>query len=603
MKENLDLTGDLIFQNEFYSNKDVKQNIEKYKKLLSQNIDYLSKNKPIIGIYLERSPEMIFVISALFEMKIPFLMLDVNHPFKRIELMLENADVSIVVSSKNNAGIFSDKKVISVDKNKDEGEDKTPLRSKLVGGNGDSDIAYVLFTSGSTGDPKAVMVKRAGLINFIGSVPKIISMDNKTIIGCFTNCTFDIFFLESITALYSGATIILGGEDTVSNPIKLIKLVKDTRINMLQFTPSRLRMIQMIDENFSCLKKIKALLVGGEVLTEDLLISLQKNTNTKIFNMYGPTETTIWSTISDLTCANTVDIGKPIDNTQIYIVDKNALFIQETEIPIMKQGVVGEVCIAGDGLSKGYLNNQEQTTKSFVDVLINGVLTKIYRTGDLGYCKEDGKLVCLGRKDDQIKLNGHRIELGEIESNLLKNPEISNVAVCFDKKYNRLVAFVVPYLEQNKYEKSITIEDMNSALKEKLTKNLIGILPRYMCPSEYIFVDKLLYTSSGKLDRNALIEGYICKKETKKKVSNENQLDEVLEKIITVISNTLGKSESDISKQLELKMLSINSIQFINIVVTCEELFDIEFEDTYLSFSKFNTIGDIYDYIVSLMDK
>ncbi len=603
MKKNLELTGDLIFQNKFYSNKNVKQNIERYKKILLQNIDYFSKDIPIIGIYLERSSEMIFIISALFEMKIPFLMLDVSYPFKRIEWMLENADVPIVVSSKNNAELFSHKKVICFDKNR--GEDNTPLRSELEVIDGNSDVAYVLFTSGSTGNPKAVMVKRKGLINFIDSVPKIISMDNKTIMGCFTNCSFDIFFLESISALYSGATIILGDEDTVGNPVKLIKLVKDARVNMLQFTPSRLRMIQMIDENFSCLKDVKTLLVGGEVLTEDLLTSLQKNTNTntKIFNMYGPTETTIWSTISDLTYANIVDIGKPIANTQIYIVDKNALFLQKTEIPMMEQGIVGEICIAGDGLSKGYLNNQEQTAKSFIDVLVNGVLTKIYRTGDLGYYREDGKLVCIGRKDDQIKLNGHRIELGEIESNLLKEPEISNVALCFDKKYNKLVAFVILNYEQNKCKNPIITEDIYNGLKEKFIKNLIEILPGYMCPSEYVFVDKLLYTSSGKLDRNALIDGYHLQRENKKKVLNESQPDEVLEKIINVISNTLGKSVSDISKQLELKTLNVNSIQFINIVVTCEEIFDIEFEDTYLSLSKYNTIGDIYDYIVSLMDK
>lgn len=581
MKENIELTGQVIYKNMLYDNEQLKRSVNHLVNMIAQNTTVNEKHT--VAVFLDRSIELIQCICALFEMKIPFLLLNDELPEKRIEYMLNKAEIDTVLTIKKYENLCRGKKVILIENlydSNDYYESKSIIANKI-----ESDIAYVLFTSGSTGEPKAVQVMRKGLINFINSVPQKVNINKETIIGCFTNCTFDIFFLESLVALYSGATVVVAEDEIVNNTKKLIKLISESSINTLQFTPSRLKMIQMVDKEFSCFQKIKTLMVGGETFTEELLQTIQKNTSIKIYNMYGPTETTIWSTISDLTNAHSVDIGAPIDNTEIFILDTDRVIETGTRIEQKNVGEVGEICIGGYGLAKGYLNNNEQTRKSFLDVVINNKQLRIYKTGDLGYYRNDGKLICLGRMDNQIKYDGHRIEIEEIEKSLLNIEGIINVAVCFDKKYNQLIAFVIK-------------DNAIDLTKDRIDNQLKKTLPNYMCPCEYMFIDQLLYTTSGKLDRNALIDKYIGEFAS----TNVRDNEDIMSKMVQVISKILNKQASDINMDMSIAAMGISSIKFVQIIVELEDQFDIEFDDEKIISTEFEKVKDLYEYLNTLVN-
>ena len=575
----LKIKGKVIFGNEEFSNQTVLMIIEGLKNqfLLEHNIN----EGDVVAVFIDRSPQMLFAIYALFEAGIPFLMLNEDIPVERMNYMLQEACVNTLITSRKNCQKLCVTSIIQID----ELFGKINSYHDLAIRHFDSEIAYILFTSGSTGNPKGVQVKRKGLINFINSVSQIVNIDENTIIGCFTSCTFDIFFLETFLAIYSGANVILGDEETINNTKKLMHLIEKQKINTLQFTPSRLKMIYMLDKKLTCLQGVKTLLIGGEMLQEALLETLQeKLPDTHLFNMYGPTETTIWSSIADLTHEKKVTIGKPIGNTQMYIFDVDKI-IKNEDVIEKEIGEIGEICISGDGLAKGYLNN-DQTEKAFIQIVINGVSTRIYRTGDLGKIDDDGNYICLGRIDNQIKIDGHRVELEEIESKLNECDAVLNAAVIFDKDNNILISFIIRNPEM---KGPVTDEHINKYLSLKV--------PNYMIPSKIIWVDKLMYTSSGKIDRKGLLTKYYD--ESINSVNKENSnFDEDIGQIIYLFRKII--SNDSIGENTILKELHITSLQFINFVVEVEDMYDVEFEDEKLSATEFETLRDIYDYVNSM---
>ncbi|EQB89765.1 hypothetical protein M918_18990 [Clostridium sp. BL8] len=283
-----------------------------------------------------------------------------------------------------------------------------------------SDLAYILYTSGSTGKPKGVEVQHKAVVNFINGIVSSINFTNKNAILCATNISFDIFVLETLLPLILGLKIVIADEEEQINPQLLKKLIHDWNIDVLQVTPSRMQMIINEDKAVEELKKLKIILVGGEPLKETLLKSLSQTTNASIYNMYGPTETTVWSTFSKQSFTEQITIGKPINNTQIYILDKYMKLV-----PI---GTSGEMYISGDGLAKGYVNNTELTAEKFIKNPFK-LQGKMYKTGDFARWLPDGNIEFLGRIDNQVKIRGFRIELGEIENRLLQHEYIKGVVV------------------------------------------------------------------------------------------------------------------------------------------------------------------------------
>lgn len=372
------------------------------KKILQKNI-----STDTIAFSLSRSVDIVITILAILKSGHTYIPIDPEYPIERINFMLENSNTKVLITNKefhkktNYTGtciyyedLFFDGNTknpnIEIDPNKP---------------------CYIMYTSGSTGIPKAVTIKHHNVLNFVQSMQERLdykpSPDNKVI--SVTTICFDIFVFELYPTLLSGLTLVIADELESRSPELLSKLIQKHKITKILTTPSRIELLTSDSSNFELLSTIKEFILGGEPLPHNLLKTLQTNTKAKIFDLYGPTETTVYSTFKDVTHSNFITIGKPINNTQIYILNDNN--------HLQPIGIVGEICIGGDGVGLGYYKNPEKTSNVFIK---NPYGTDtIYKTGDLGYWNSDGELVCLGRKDHQVKIRGYRIELDDISNNIL----------------------------------------------------------------------------------------------------------------------------------------------------------------------------------------
>lgn len=327
-------------------------------------------------------------------------------------------------------------------------------------------------------------------------------------------------------------------------------------------------------------------MVGGEVFPVNLLHKLQEkrekdNLSLTILNMYGPTETTIWSTISDLTHKARVDVGFPIKNAEIYILDEGR--------NILDKNLEGEIFIAGRVVGEKYIRNDLLTESKFTHIWVNGKEIRGFLTGDNGKINEEGALECYNRKDSQVKINGLRIELEEIES------------IMQDFLVDKCCAVIkIEHSDSSELLACVNDKDIDV---EGLQKYLSGKLPQYMVPNLYCFVEEIPYTTSAKLDRKKLMEMckntqlispfYIEKKESEK----QEKCDELQDKLIQIISNAVENSIVSISQQEKLTAIGINSLSFIDIIVSTEEEFDIEFDENKLVVSEFPTFMDLLAYV------
>ncbi len=439
------------------------------------------KPECIVGLMVERSPEMIIGILGILKVGGAYLPIDPEYPEERIRFMLEDSNTGILLTQgRLKDRISYDGTVIELDNQTIyHGERSNPRKV-----NQPRDLAYVIYTSGSTGKPKGVMIEHQAVNNFIaGMVNEINFTPGKTILAL-TTISFDIFVLETLVPLTKGLIVVIADEKTQTDPQLINEAVIKNKVEMLQTTPSRLEMI-LSGNKTACLEQLNELMIGGEVFPETLLQRIKEQTNARIYNMYGPTETTVWSTVKDLSDTNEITIGQPIANTSIYILDQNN--------QLQPIGVAGELCIGGDGLARGYLNRPELTAKKFVANPFKPG-ERMYRTGDLARWMPDGNIEFLGRIDHQVKIRGYRIELGEIESRLLKHDSIKE-AVVVAKEDNSSNKYLYAYFVA---EQELTITELRDYLAQEL--------PEYMIPSYFIQLDKLPMTPNGKLDRKALPE-------------------------------------------------------------------------------------------------
>jgi amino acid adenylation domain-containing protein len=366
---------------------------------------------------------------------------------------------------------------------------------------GPTDLCYIIFTSGSTGRPKGVMIEHRSVVNFIRAMTaKIEFLPAKTILAL-TTISFDIFVLETLLPLLCGMRVVVAGEEEQRDPELLSSAAVKYGIDMLQVTPSRLRLLLNDRQNLDCLQRLEELMVGGEAFPPQVLAELKDHFRGRLYNLYGPAETTVWSTLKDLTGRERVDIGRPIANTQVYIVDNRA--------DLVPVGVAGELCIGGDGLARGYLNHPELTIDKFVNLaakIREGTRSPknqpqtpksqiLYRTGDLARWLPDGSIEFLGRLDQQVKIRGFRIELAEIESHL-NALTAAQGAVVIDRTDDDGDRYLCAYLVGQPDTSSLEV----SALRGYLSREL----PDYMIPAYFVRLPHLPLTPNGKLDRRAL---------------------------------------------------------------------------------------------------
>lgn len=501
----------LVFQSGQMTYRELKEKSEKLACFLkNQGV----QRDNLIGIMVKPSMEMLIGILGILKSGAAYLPIDPGYPADRIHYMLEksNAKVLLVDSDSGNNIIFNGEK-IEINDERIYSNDASCFTDTTKAHN----LAYVIYTSGSTGNPKGVMIEHEAVTNFIKGVTKRIGFSKDSSILALTTISFDIFVLETLLPLTQGLKVVIADEEQQKDARLLKELILRSDIDMLQMTPSRLQMLAAYDKELDCLADVKVIMVGGEPFNEILLHQLQKKKNLRIYNMYGPTETTVWSTIQDLTDEQNINIGKPISNTKIFIVDKNN--------ELLPLGIPGELCIGGNGLARGYFGNEKLTREKFINSPLNPE-EKIYKTGDLVRWLPDGDIEFMGRLDHQVKIRGFRIECGEIESNL-KQYEGIKQAIVTDKEDRNGNKYLCAYFVADR-------EILNAELREHLLKKL----PDYMIPSYFVQLDKFPLTPNGKIDRKKLLAPNELMVKSAPFVAPTNEMEETIAKIWREVLNT-----------------------------------------------------------------
>ncbi|MBE9167121.1 amino acid adenylation domain-containing protein [Pleurocapsales cyanobacterium LEGE 06147] len=457
------------------------------------------KPDAIIGVCLERSIEMVVGLLAILKAGGAYLPLDCSYPQERLAFMIEDANISILLTQKHlqKALPAYQGKIICLDSKDSWSIDcnQTTSGSKIKPDN----LAYVIYTSGSTGTPKGVVNTHRGLVNRLLWMQEAYQLTAKDRVLQKTPYSFDVSVWEFFWPLLTGATLVLAKPGGHQDSAYLVNLIANEQITTVHFVPSMLQVFLEEPELDKC-SSLKRVICSGEPLTFTLQEKFFARLNCELYNLYGPTEAAI--DVTHWRCQrgsdrSVVPIGRPIANTQIYILDRH---LQPSPI-----GVPGELHIGGVGLARGYLNRPELTTEKFIENPIPPLLKggdRLYKTGDLARYLPDGTIEYLGRIDHQIKLRGFRIELGEIEAVLTKHPDVREVVVLArgeTPKHKQLVAYVVPHRD------AAALATRDRELNGNELKNYLkNLLPEYMVPSAFLSVEKLPLLPNGKINRRAL---------------------------------------------------------------------------------------------------
>ena len=439
----------------------------------------------LVGLCLERSAEMLVAMLGILGAGGAYIPLDPSYPRDRIQFMLADSQAPLLLTEERFCQFFSHftgqivclplpaKNQLEATQELDLSYQNMPLQP-----------AYVIYTSGSTGRPKGTMITHRSVVNFLVSMSQRPGITSQDCILAITSISFDISVLEVLLPLVIGASVHLVSREVAADGEALLTLLDQSRSTIMQATPASWRLLLAAGWNGE--HPLKAF-CGGEELSLAMARNIRMRTS-ELWNMYGPTETTIWSMIEQVTDApDSVTIGRPIANTQVYLLDQ---FMQP--IPI---SVSGELYIGGDGLAYGYLSRPDLTAERFVpDPFHPQVGQRLYRTGDLARYRADGRIEYLGRIDHQVKLRGFRIELGEIEACLQEHPAIRQ-CVALVREDRSQERYLVAYL-QAASSQQLSLQELRAYLSKTL--------PSYMIPSHFLWMEVFPLTPNGKIDRKAL---------------------------------------------------------------------------------------------------
>jgi len=438
----------------------------------------------LVGVCVERSLEMVVGLLGILKAGGAYVPLDCEYPKERLACMLDDAQISLLLTQQKLVPQLAEFKghVLCLDKDWEKiarERDKDPDNLATV-----ENLAYVIYTSGSTGRPKGVQIQHSSVVNLLSSMRRRPGLTSRETLLAATPLSFDIAGLELYLPLTLGGQTIVVAREVASDGVRLANKLSGAEATVMQATPSSWAML--LDNRWEGGSQLK-ILCGGEALPKKLADQLLCR-SFSLWNMYGPTETTIWSAICQVSANwDSVPLGRPIDNTQTYILDAHL-----QPVPI---GVPGEIYISGDGLARGYLKHPDLTAEKFLpNPFSKQAGTCLYRTSDIARYLPDGNIEFLGRIDNQVKIRGYRIELGEIESVLSQHPSVREVVVLAREDNpgdRRLVAYVVTNREQ-----PCTTSEMRNFLKQKL--------PEYMVPSTFVLLEAMPLTSNRKVDRRAL---------------------------------------------------------------------------------------------------
>ena len=443
---------------------------------------YLRKNTrngqaPIIGVMMPRSADLVTTLLGILKSGSAYIPLDPSFPKERLEYIIAHSGMQEIIGTRE----FNEQPVLN------EGvatiEAILENRKELVGEweLSPAAVAYVIYTSGSTGNPKGVAVSHRSLLNFLISMQHRPGIKPNDLLFSVTTQSFDISILEFFLPLISGATVYIASQDLLADPLNLIVKLDELKPAIIQGTPGFYQMLYNAGWQGSKSTKI---LCGGDLLSEVLAGKLLEN-NSGVWNMYGPTETTIWSGCKKIMQPKDAsNVGRPVHNTEFYILDD---YMQ-----LLPVGSVGNIYIGGDGVALGYFKDKDLTEKKFIRSPFDKSKI-IYDTGDLGKWNEKGEIEFVGRNDQQVKIRGYRIELSEIEARLNQLGTVKASVVVARKSAGQeaiLVAYVIP--------------EAGSVDGDGIIKALHNTLPAYMVPHVIIGVDEFPLTPNKKVDRKAL---------------------------------------------------------------------------------------------------
>jgi amino acid adenylation domain-containing protein len=442
----------------------------------------------VVAICIERSLDMMVALFGVLKAGAAYLPLDPAFPTERLEFLLQDSQARILVTQERLANLFPQKPASTVIIDSGAAQPDSPERVRAVS-TGSRNLAYLIYTSGSTGKPKGVMVEHQQAVNFFTGMDRLIGSKPGVWLAV-TSISFDISIFELLWTLTRGFTVVVQSESERLSfgEHSIAAQIVQYGVTHMQCTPSLARFLMVDANSRQSLGHLRTLMLGGEALPAPLASQIRQVISGEFFNLYGPTETTIWSAgfrvVGD---EKNVPIGRPIANTQIYILNHR--------LEPVPSGTPGELYIGGDGVARGYLNQPALTRERFLpNPFRTGSQERIYKTGDLARYRPDGDVEYLGRIDNQIKILGFRIEPEEIEAVLNQHPGVAAAAVIARQPEGgdmQLEAYIA------RGETPPEIADLRAYLE--------GKLPPQMCPGIYVMVDSLPVTPNGKIDKQALL--------------------------------------------------------------------------------------------------
>ena len=463
-----------------------------------------------VAILARRSLEMVVGVYGVLKAGGAYVPIDADYPPERISYIIEDADPKAVL-------LYDVDFLTTIPKlTLDDVLSLCPTEEVLPQGKPEN-IAYLIYTSGTSGKPKGVMIEHRNVVNYSlqngDGVLRYLPQGTANTIVSLTNFVFDIFVTELLMAPMLGMTVILADDRELVDSEALLDLMQRHPVAIMQTTPSRVQLYLSQKKGEEALRTFSYMMLGGEAVSSQLVQRLHRvNPSARIVDVYGPSETTVWSTCADVTEGD-VTIGTPITNTQVYILDG---------MTPCGVGTPGELCIGGSGVARGYLNRPELTAEKFISNPFR--MGRIYRTGDLAQWREDGNLEFLGRIDDQVKIRGTRIELGEIDAVLREIPGVKDCAVIAREDSSgqkELFAFAVS-------EESLDLQHLRQTMG--------AFLPECMLPAYFAQIDKIPLNPNGKLDKRALPKDVqrLSQSYVEPTTENEKKLCRLFEEILGV---------------------------------------------------------------------
>ncbi|RUT68623.1 amino acid adenylation domain-containing protein [Flavobacterium cupreum] len=510
----------------------------------------------IVGLLFDRSWEMIVGILGVLKTGSGYLPLDPNLPEKRIEYMLDQSRATFLLSQQHYLEEYAAYlPVQAMDSHKISSQKTSNIAVKTLA----TDLAYCIFTSGSTGKPKGVMMNHGSVINLVNGLNELVyhPYEDKVLrVALLASYVFDASVQQIFGSLLQGHSLYILDDESRKDGVKLLSFYNENSIDLSDGTPTHLRLLVNSLEEKSTLTSLSSWILAGEVLAKDLVNMFHQKLGlqTQLYNFYGPTETCVDSTSfkvdpKKLDYYTTIPIGKPMPNERVYVTDNYG--------SLVPAGIVGELCIAGDGLAQRYIGDQSLTSEKFDSDWVTWE-DRVYRTGDMVKWLPDGNLEYHGRKDDQLKIRGYRIEPTEIEQYLTAHPKIENSIIVVQEFENEKV--LIAYYQAK--------AKINTA---DLRGYLAAYLPDYMIPSFYMHIENFLFTSNGKIDRKTLPAYEISPEKGIIPPSND-----VEEKLIAIYSEVLKVDSSIIGVNSNFFDLGGHSLTMMFLNNKIEKVFKVK---------------------------